>query len=218
MQAQLNKKATTTRLTNEGRFDEFKEVRENFRRKGYVGDACWIHALEEKDRKGRPFGQSLNIPAGVTLPPSGSANHASPSQAAGDESPMPEPPEAEAFRNKGKAQYADAVNWVATNLHLKNVNEAEAPNGIAVNLRRDAIALPRVREIFWAQIFPKLLPTEKEFLHIRKINAKNEDLSDATDTYERAMQEMADDEAAPASDAPTVAPEAQPSRESDDAY
>ena len=140
MQAQLNKKATTTRLTNEGRFDEFKEVRENFRRKGYVGDACWIHALEEKDRKGRPFGQSLNIPAGVTLPPSGSANYASPSQAAGDESPMPEPPEAEAFRNKGKAQYADAVNWVATNLHLKNVNEAEAPNGIAVNLRRDAIA------------------------------------------------------------------------------
>ena len=67
MQAQLNKKATTTRLTNEGRFDEFKEVRENFRRKGYVGDACWIHALEEKDRKGRPFGQSLNIYSQIGL-------------------------------------------------------------------------------------------------------------------------------------------------------
>lgn len=214
-----------TRLNNEGRGREFIEARENMRRQGYVGDACWLHALEMTDSKGRKFSDSLNLPNGVAIPPKPmpGTRYANPSDAAadnGDADPQAkEAPDASEFANKGKAQYADAVNWVATNLHLKNVDERSAPNGIAVNLRRDCLEIPRVREIFWSNIFPKLLPSEKELSHIRKAGARNDELDDANAAYERAMQAMADDEAetTPAEPA-TVPTEATASRESDDRY
>ncbi len=227
MVSQVNKAQVKTRLTQEGRFEEFKRKREEFRGKGYVGDACWLHALRERDSEGRPFADPLGVPNGLTLPPSTiprPRGYASPSAAASADGPSSDSelssnaPDAAIFQTKGKAQYADAVNWVATNLHLKNVNEADAPNGIAVNLRRDAIAFPRVREIFWASIFPKLLPSEKEITHMRRVNAKNEDLADASATYERALIEMEKEDAAQAASEPTVSAEATTSRESDDGY
>lgn len=184
----LVKAEVKRRLTDEGRWYEYRNVRESFRRKGLNGLACWEQALLEKDAKGRLFGKPLDMPPGLGLPPMASSTYANPSAAAEPES-RKAAPDAETFRNKGKAQYADAVNWVATNLHLANVDENDAPNGIAVNLRRDCLDIPRVREIFWSAIFPKLLPSEKEIVHMRKAEGRNPETEDALATYERAVQE-----------------------------
>ncbi len=225
--AALNKKQIKIRLVDEGRWAGFLQVRETARSQGHQGDECWLIALEHSDQFGKfadalPYG--LNVAGITSSQPNGSVPRPMPSGMVGTpkinlpkppaQVPPEERPTAATFKARQKGDYRGAVEWVAENLHLDNVVPEDAPSGMAWALLLDCRALPRVREMYWSNIFPRLLPSEKEISQQKRSTSENLDTRDAIEVIKQAEEIRRREQ----EEADSIVEAPQPEQEDDEPY
>lgn len=215
------------RLTAEGRWTQFRNARETHRAKGLKGNECWFAALRDCDSHGYPF--SHIYPPGITIetvsprspkdilePPAGMTSSAAavppPPRVAVN---IPKKPVAtkEMYAGKPKPSHRQVVEWVAEHMHLDGVKPEDAPSGTAwgmLQFVKAGMGAGRSEEIFWGQIYPKLMPSQSELKYLERMNDAGDTEKDALDAFERAERER---QAEISAGRATVAPAQQPGQD-----
>lgn len=153
--------ALKRRLQAEGRWDPYLERREALRK---------IHPLDEANRLAALEFEPL--PPGVIE----SSPNAAPAKRAAASLPDPTTETtADDFKDKPPASARDNIMWVAENISRLDATPTQAPSGAAWNLLL-AVRDPqsRMSEIFWGQMYTKMLPSQKELDEAGKFNNRNE--------------------------------------------
>jgi len=224
--ASINKRQIETRLMSEGRWSEFRKIREDIRRtQGLNGADVWLAALDVKDKHGYPF--SYAYPQGITL------ENAIP-RGPGEDLPKPPTPISDAaaafngrkaanpfratkaaFAGKPKATHRQNVEWVAENIRVEDVKPEEAPSATAWSMLCFVRSgMGGEEEKFWTALYAKLMPSQAEMKYFDKMSDSGSETRDALKVCEEAEQAMRESE----KEAATLTPAQQPERKPEDLW
>lgn len=159
------RKALKDRLVREGRWESYVKDREQLRTK---------YPLDEANARAAELYAPL--PQGMTaaVDPGDSPR---PKRSGAPDAKKIDPSietTAETFKNKGTPTSREVLQWVADNYNRADVTAEEAPSGAAWNLMVAVRAGDRMQEIFWGQMFTKLLPSQKDLDEQSKFGDKGQ--------------------------------------------